>query len=281
MNVNEVSMKMALLLLLVIPFGAAAQCVPPVSRVPIVFTENGAGIDTLYFGFAGNATYGIDSEICEVELPPVPPTGAFDARFVNIPSHIGQEPPAGLGQGTLQDYRHRHLDGTDTFRVAFQPGDGGYPFTLTWDIARVYAVCDSAVLQDEFGGFLIKARMHVVNAVHVTNPAISTLLLLVSSQLTEVVEPSSGAPIEFMLGQNYPNPFNPTTSIEFQISVSDVIRLSVTNLLGQEVAEIVSGYVSAGRYKSTFDSADLPSGVYLYSLSTPVGILRRKLMVVK
>lgn len=90
-----------------------------------------------------------------------------------------------------------------------------------------------------------------------------------------------GLPAEFGLMQNYPNPFNPTTTIEFQASISGPIRLFVMNLLGQEVAEIFSGHVSAGEHQVTFNAAGLASGMYFYSLSTPVGTLHRSLIVLK
>jgi hypothetical protein len=77
---------------------------------------------------------------------------------------------------------------------------------------------------------------------------------------------SNTVPGIFSLHQNYPNPFNPVTTIEFSLPVKSDIRLTVINLLGQEVKEIAKGSYSAGNQKVTLDASRLASGVYFYKL---------------
>ena len=75
-------------------------------------------------------------------------------------------------------------------------------------------------------------------------------------------------PSRFSLSQNYPNPFNPSTLISFTIASKDFVTLKVYNLLGQEVTSLLSKDLEAGSYNLKFESGNLPSGIYLYTLST-------------
>lgn len=77
---------------------------------------------------------------------------------------------------------------------------------------------------------------------------------------------SDEVPHTVALAQNYPNPFNPTTVIPFEITQAGTVSLTVYNVLGQEVARLAEGVLSAGHYEATFDAASLPSGTYLYRL---------------
>lgn len=75
-----------------------------------------------------------------------------------------------------------------------------------------------------------------------------------------------GVPKEFALSQNYPNPFNPATTIAYQIPVSSYVTLKVYNLLGQEVATLLSGDENPGMKSVEWNAAGLSSGVYFYEL---------------
>ena len=76
----------------------------------------------------------------------------------------------------------------------------------------------------------------------------------------------SVAPSVFSLEQNYPNPFNPSTKINFNLTVDSKVSLKVYNILGQEVANLVNGQISAGFHTVDFNAANLASGIYLYRL---------------
>ena len=73
-------------------------------------------------------------------------------------------------------------------------------------------------------------------------------------------------PCSFELFQNYPNPFNPTTTISFTLSGAALTTLDVFNLLGERVAVIHSGLLSAGEHTMQWQPKDLSSGMYLYRL---------------
>ncbi|MHB8930132.1 MAG: two-component regulator propeller domain-containing protein [Melioribacteraceae bacterium] len=97
------------------------------------------------------------------------------------------------------------------------------------------------------------------------------------------VEETESIPTSFSLNQNYPNPFNPETVISYQLPVSGKVRLSVSDLLGREVAVLVDEVQSAGIHHSTFSTARtaLSSGVYFYKLQTENFVDVKKMMIIK
>ncbi|GEM_PF-4775189 len=156
-----------------------AVCTPPAKRTSLIVADAGSGRDTIYFGHHPSATHGRDTLLCEHELPPPPPSAIFDLRFINPPGYEGQQPPSGFGQGFYHDYRQQiNPTQIDTHRVRFQPSAGGYPMTVSWVISSLRAMCDSAWLLDEFGGLIVNVRMHAISSVNITNPAITSLLLI-------------------------------------------------------------------------------------------------------
>ena len=88
-------------------------------------------------------------------------------------------------------------------------------------------------------------------------------------------------PLAFQLEQNFPNPFNPTTLIRYHVQEAGPVNLSVFNLLGQKVRQIIDTKQEAGTYEVNFDAAGLASGVYVYKLKTRQGILTRKMILMR
>jgi hypothetical protein len=86
---------------------------------------------------------------------------------------------------------------------------------------------------------------------------------------------------EFVLAQNYPNPFNPSTSIAFNLPVSSDVTLSVYNVLGQKVATLVNGPMTAGTHSVAFDASRLASGIYIYELRAGSFVQQRRMTLVK
>ncbi len=95
------------------------------------------------------------------------------------------------------------------------------------------------------------------------------------------VEGHNSLPERFSLEQNYPNPFNPTTTINYQLSMNNVVTLKVYDVLGREVKMLVSEHQTAGNYSVTFNASSLPSGVYFYRLEAATFTETKKLMVLK
>lgn len=83
------------------------------------------------------------------------------------------------------------------------------------------------------------------------------------------------------LHQNYPNPFNPVTNIRWELNAEQDVVLTVYDLLGRKVTELVNGVYPAGVHTVSFDAGKLASGIYLYRLQAGNVILNRKMTVVK
>ena len=88
-------------------------------------------------------------------------------------------------------------------------------------------------------------------------------------------------PEMYRLDQNYPNPFNPTTTINFQIPHSSFVTLKILNLLGQEVATLVSEARVAGGYQADWHAEGVASGVYFYRLAAGEFVETKKMLLLR
>ena len=95
------------------------------------------------------------------------------------------------------------------------------------------------------------------------------------------------APEQFHLAHNYPNPFNGNTTLAFELPVATEVELSLYNVSGQKVTTLRMGHHEAGIYELDWDGRDddgneLPSGTYLYELTTGArSVLAHKLLLLK
>ena len=88
-------------------------------------------------------------------------------------------------------------------------------------------------------------------------------------------------PTTLALNQNYPNPFNPSTVIQYQVPVNSLVVLKVYDVLGKEVATLVNAARAAGTYECKFNAANLPSGLYIYTLKAGNSLLSKKMLLLK
>jgi photosystem II stability/assembly factor-like uncharacterized protein len=98
---------------------------------------------------------------------------------------------------------------------------------------------------------------------------------------TSVEMTDRNMPQSFMLGQNYPNPFNPSTTISYAVSNESHVRLSVFNVLGEEVAKLVDELKHPGNYEQRWDAASMPGGVYFYRIVAGNYSEAKKLILMK
>jgi hypothetical protein len=83
-----------------------------------------------------------------------------------------------------------------------------------------------------------------------------------------VIESTQGRPSDvtsYSLNQNYPNPFNPSTTIRFSVPERSQVRVTIFNLLGQQIAELANEEMSAGNFERVWN-ANVASGLYFYRL---------------
>ena len=85
----------------------------------------------------------------------------------------------------------------------------------------------------------------------------------------------------FKLDQNYPNPFNPTTNINYTIGEAGSVNITVYNVMGQKVAELLNTTKSAGSYQLSWDATGQASGIYYYRLTAPGVVLTRQMTLIK
>jgi hypothetical protein len=97
-----------------------------------------------------------------------------------------------------------------------------------------------------------------------------------------VIEPVSNLlPTEYALSQNYPNPFNPSTTIRFALPSQQLVKLTIFNVLGQQVATLVNEELSPGEYSYRFDASNLVSGMYFYRIEAGSFTEIRRMMLLK
>ncbi len=117
-----------------------------------------------------------------------------------------------------------------------------------------------------------------------SSPVVKDITLTIPVTAVEYIET---IPSEYSLNQNYPNPFskgaggNPTTVIEYSIPKESFVNLSVYNILGQKVAELVNDRAQAGRYQINWNASQLVSGIYFYTLRAGDFSQTKKMIILK
>lgn len=77
---------------------------------------------------------------------------------------------------------------------------------------------------------------------------------------------SGTVPEKFTLHQNFPNPFNPITNIRFDIPQQGYVKMTVYDILGREVTNLIDQELQAGNYTVDWNASAYTSGVYFYRL---------------
>lgn len=173
-------------------------------------------------------------------------------------------------------------------------------------ISSIYIIdgAHSLVIKGSRFGFLQGSSIVTVNGLNLgaatywspdsvyfeNNPRIATgiiILNVLGRTATKTLSPAERVPNIaevarlFSLDQNYPNPFNPTTTISFTLPSQSFVTLKVRDIMGREVATIVSEEMSAGSYSKQWNAKNIVSGIYFYRLQSEYNAVTKKLIIIK
>ena len=102
-----------------------------------------------------------------------------------------------------------------------------------------------------------------------------------SEMVTKVSNKNTQYPFHYALEQNYPNPFNPSTVVTFEVPSRVFVRVKVFDILGREVATIVSEELSAGKHSRQWNAGNMSSGIYFLRLQTKDYFETKRMIVLK
>ena len=88
-------------------------------------------------------------------------------------------------------------------------------------------------------------------------------------------------PVELALDRSYPNPFNPSTSLSYSIPSDGYVQLSVYDINGRLVEQLVDSYQGAGNYNTMWNASNISIGVYFVRLTAASNVLTQKVMLIK
>jgi flagellar hook assembly protein FlgD len=88
-------------------------------------------------------------------------------------------------------------------------------------------------------------------------------------------------PENYSLEQNYPNPFNPSTNINFKLPESGLVNISIYDINGKLVEELINRNLSAGNHLIDWNAINYPSGIYFYRISAGNFTDVKKMILVK
>jgi len=110
--------------------------------------------------------------------------------------------------------------------------------------------------------------------------------VLLNRGTTAVDESRAGAPPSFSLSQNWPNPFNPVTNIAYTLPMECHVKLTIYNVLGQEIVTLVNETQAPGHRMVRWDGSDhrgeqVAGGVYFYRFKAGDNLAGRKMVLLK
>lgn len=105
--------------------------------------------------------------------------------------------------------------------------------------------------------------------------------LVVGVEVNVSNEQNSNTPTAYKLEQNYPNPFNPSTTISYDVPEQTHVTLTIYNVMGQQVAELVNSAKRAGSHEVVWNAHHHVSGVYFYKITAGEFTAVRKLTLLK
>jgi hypothetical protein len=160
------------------------------------------------------------------------------------------------GTGANNQTRQADLDPLDAAATSFLTYDDG-----TFDHNAALRI-ETPTYRAVYLGFGFEAIADEYNRNLLMSNILAWLGMLATEEPGTVVPPFS-----FSLGSAYPNPFNPTVTIPYAVGALSPVRLSVFDLLGREVAVLVSDVREPGAYAARWNATSFASGIYFSRLT--------------
>jgi hypothetical protein len=182
-------------------------------------------------------------------------------KELNVNSYLDSDTLVSVGE----------LNGGKTFRETYQLISGGFIYSQSmFDTSKIYFHSIYNAIDSTTG--YEKNLFQIVDPV--TGNFIQSILLKTENEISFV-------PKNYILYQNYPNPFNSITKLRYFVPEAGNISIKIYDILGREIETLVSEYQNAGEYEITFNSNELPSGIYIYVLTSNKITLARKMTLIK
>ena len=105
--------------------------------------------------------------------------------------------------------------------------------------------------------------------------------ILKAVTLSGIDDEQAEVPTSFKLEQNFPNPFNPSTTVKYSIPNHSKVIIKVYDILGNEIATLLSEEKPVGTYEVNWNAASLPSGVYFYQMQAGSLLETKKMILMK
>ncbi len=254
------------ILLIILPSFAQT----PLVRNIITFSKSEASI-TLTFGIDSTATDNLDFHLNEYELPPLPPSNIFDARFVG--TTIGID----LGNGTLNDYRFGNLPLLQEIaHEIYIQNQNNDDLNVAWNLNEGV----TASLTDFFDGSIVNIEMEgtgnsIFNTGYLTN-----LKLNASYNILTKIEEIQKKPQFDIKAKVYPNPFNNHSNLLIYSERSEIIEIKYFDLLGRLIKK-ESTLLSEGGNNIRLDLNGQSSGIYFLLINSSRSLVICKLILTK
>jgi hypothetical protein len=194
-----------------------------------------------------------------LEIRPLGPNGERDRWMTRVEVYPHGNPHA-LGATEINS-SNVGVNGFNNYFVLDQNGH--------YDL-RVYFACGVVMTADQYPYLS-----------DVVPSQIGHLLTIRQGRQLDTPHEPPTTPGDFALNGTFPNPFNSTTNIRYSVADDGMAQLSVYNLNGQRVADLLNGFVTKGEHMLPWNASELATGVYVLELRSGTRYAHAKAMLLK
>lgn len=235
---------------------------------------------------------------------------SWDAPFAICADRFGNVFVAGMtyltGEADSRNIviKYNSAGGVEWQKTHTSAGNSIYPRSITVDTSgNIYETISSngnnilinmklngttgtLLWQDNYnaGGYNDPVAIKVINngSIYVSAQTGSkSTTIKYSQQLVGISNINNTIAEGFELKQNYPNPFNPSTTISYSIAKQSRVKITVYDITGKMVSELLNETKNAGSYEVVFNASELSSGTYFYKIEAGDYMDIKKMILVK